>query len=205
MVEKGSCDKIFINTSGIGEIVRAGLSTDRIRKGDLVLVSGPIGNHAISVLSEREGMKFKTKVRSDSAPLNRLISGALKASGGVRFMRDPTRGGVATTLNEIVEGRNFGISLEERNIPVAEGVREACEMLGFDPLYLACEGRVIIVAAKSDASKILRRIQNYKDGSGARVIGEVTGEYKGKVYLKTAAGGKRLVDMLSGEQLPRIC
>jgi len=205
VVEKGSCDKIFINTSGIGEVYRDGLSTSRIRVGDSVIVSGPIGEHAISVLSKREGLDFGTNVKSDSAPLHDLIAKALKASKKVRFMRDPTRGGVATTLNELVEGNEFGIAIDEKAIPVREGVRQACELLGLDPLYLACEGRVILVVAKEDAAKVIRALRSNANGKTARIIGNVTGNHKGRVYLNTIAGGKRIVDMLTGEQLPRIC
>ena len=205
VVERGSCDKIFINTSGLGEAYYGKLSIDLIKAGDVVMVSGGIGEHAISVLSEREGMDFKTKVRSDSAPLNKLIKKALSVEGGIRFMRDPTRGGVATTLNEITSLRKFGISLDESSIPVTSGVRGVCEMLGLDPLYLACEGRVILIAAKKDAAKILAQIRKDPHGKDAQIIGEVTPEHKGRVYIKTVSGGKRIVDMLSGDQLPRIC
>ena len=205
VVERGSCDKIFINTSGVGEIHYDRLSTDNIKPGDEVIVSGPIGQHAISVLSVRDGIAFDTKIKSDSAPLNRLIHKVLSSSGGVRFMRDPTRGGVATTLNEIVVSRPFGISLDENAIPVTSGVRQACELLGFDPLYLACEGRVILVVAKKDAKRVLSIIRKDSSGKAAKIIGEVTADHKGKVYLNTIAGGRRFVDMLSGEQLPRIC
>ena len=205
VVERGACDKIFINTSGIGEIYYSKLSIDRIKAGDAVIVTGPIGEHAISVLSKREGIEFKTNVLSDSAPLDKLIRQALSVPGAVKFMRDPTRGGVATTLNEIVSGREFGVALNEKDIPVSPGVRHACELLGFDPLYLACEGRVILIAAKTDAPEVLQSIRKNVYGKRAKVIGEVISGYKGKVYLNTIAGGKRLVDMLSGEQLPRIC
>ena len=205
VVEHGSCDRIFINTSGIGEIYYNGLSIESIKPGDAVIVSGTIGDHAISVLSGREGIEFDTKVKSDSAPLNKLIRKILSASGGVKFMRDPTRGGVATTLNEIVSSQNFGISLDEKVIPVSNGVREACELLGFDPLYLACEGRVVLIAAGSSAARVLKIMKRDPGGKSAKIIGEVTGDYKGRVCLNTAAGGKRIVGMLSGEQLPRIC
>jgi hydrogenase expression/formation protein HypE len=200
VVEKGSCDGIFINTSGIGEVYYRGLSLDIVRPGDVIIVTGGIGEHAISVISKREGISFKSMVKSDSAPLNRLIEKILKASGKVRFMRDPTRGGVGTTLNEVVYRRDFGISLEETALPVRSGVREACELLGFDPLYLACEGRVVIIAAKEDEGKIIKAA-----GREARVIGKVAKDHKGIVYMNTKSGGKRIVDMLSGEQLPRIC
>ena len=205
VVEKGACDKIFINTSGLGEIFYPRLSIGLIRPGDAVLVTGPIGEHAISILSKREGIDFKTKVLSDSAPLNGLVSRVLEVSSNVRFMRDPTRGGLATTLNEIVENRPFGIELDEKEIPVSIGVRQACELLGFDPLYLACEGRAVFVVAEPDAGKVLAAARRDKLGKHAKIIGVVTKEHKGRVYLKTRAGGKRIVDMLSGEQLPRIC
>ncbi|MDO8535997.1 MAG: hydrogenase expression/formation protein HypE [Candidatus Omnitrophota bacterium] len=205
VVERGSCDKIFINTSGIGEIYYQGLSIRKIRPGDSIILSGTIGEHAISVLSKREGISFSTIVRSDSAPLNALIAKALNVSKSVRFMRDPTRGGVATTLNEIVANARFGISIEEDSLPVTGGVRGACELLGFDPLYLANEGKVIIIADKSDESKILKVLRSDPLGRKARVIGRVTKEYPGKVYLNTSSGGNRIVGMLTGEQLPRIC
>ena len=197
VVEKGSCDKIFINTSGIGEIIYNGLSVRSIRQGDAVIVSGPIGEHAISVLSKREGIEFGTKVKSDSAPLNGLISKILKTSKKIRFMRDPTRGGLATTLNEIAGDSTFGISIDEDSIPVSRGVRAACELLGFDPLYLACEGRVIVIAAREDAEKVVKVIRTDKNGIGAKVIGRITKDHKGKVCLNTSSGGKRLVEMLT--------
>jgi len=205
VVERGSCDKIFINTSGIGEVYYGGLSAGRIRPGDVVIASGPVGDHAISVLSKREGIAFRTTVRSDSAPLNALIHKALRVSKKVRVMRDPTRGGLATTLNEFVAGASFGIALDEESVPVREGVAQACELLGFDPLYLACEGRVVFVVAKEDGPKILRAVRADKNGRQAAVIGVVTGEHKTKVYLNTIAGGTRVLGMLAGEQLPRIC
>jgi hydrogenase expression/formation protein HypE len=205
VVERGACDKIFVNTSGIGEVYYPRLSMGLVRPGDAVLVSGPIGEHAVSILSKREGLDFKTGLRSDSAPLNGLIAKALKASSGVRFMRDPTRGGLAAVLNEIVEDRPFGVALDEKKIPVSGGVRQACELLGFDPLYLACEGRVVLIVAGPDAGKVLEALRRDRAGKSARVIGAVTKEYRGRVCLNTRAGGKRIVDMLSGEQLPRIC
>ena len=205
VVEKGSCDKIFINTSGIGEVYYKGLATDAIKPGDSVIVSGNIGEHAISVLSKREGIAFTSKVSSDSAPLNRLIARALKVSRKVKFMRDPTRGGVATTLNEICQDRNFGIALDEEDLPVGEGVKDACELLGFDPLYLACEGRCLMIAAGEDAKRIVSAMRKDASGRDAKAIGHITKDNRGKVYLNTVSGGKRIVGMLTGEQLPRIC
>lgn len=205
VVEKGGCDKIFINTSGIGALYYAGLSVDNIRPGDSVIVTGSIGDHAISVLSKREGISFASNVKSDSAPLNGLLNKVLNSSKKVRFMRDPTRGGVATTLNEICAYRDFGISIFEESLPVKEGVREACELLGFDPLYLACEGRAIIVVAKEDEKKVLSAVKKDAKGANARAIGKVAKEYPGKVYINTVSGGRRIAGMLTGEQLPRIC
>jgi len=205
VVEKGSCDKIFINTSGIGEIYYEGLSVKAVRPGDKVIVSGPVGDHAISILSEREGIKFNTEIRSDSSPLNDLIRRILKVSRKVRFMRDPTRGGLATTLNEITSSRPFGISLDEESIPLRRGVVDVCELLGLDPLYLACEGRVVVIVGREGAPRVLGAMQRHKYGKMAKAIGDISKEYKGRVYINMASGGRRIVDMLSGEQLPRIC
>lgn len=205
VVEKGKCDSIFINTSGVGEIYYDALSTGRIKPGDAIIVSGPIGDHAVSVLSKREGIEFDVKVVSDSAPLNKLIYRVLDSGTDVKFMRDPTRGGVATTLNEITQNAAFGIELYEDSIPVRRGVREACELLGFDPLYLACEGRVLIIAADKDAKRVIKVLRGDRLGRGASIIGRIVTGNKGRVVMKTASGGRRIVDMLAGEQLPRIC
>lgn len=205
VVGKKACDNIFINTSGIGRVYYPHLSVQKIKVGDSVIINGPIGEHAISVLSKREGISFLSKVKSDSAPLNKLIGKILSSSKKVRFMRDPTRGGVATTLNEIVDGKNFGIMMDERELPIREGVKNACELLGFDPLYLACEGKVIVVAAREDEKKLLKLMRKDSSVRAAKVIGRVTSEYAGRVYIDTVYGGKRIVSMLTGEQLPRIC
>lgn len=205
VVEKGSCDKIFINTSGIGEVYYSGLSISVVKPGDSIIISGNIGEHAISVLSKREGISFASRVLSDSAPLNNIIEKILKISGRIRFMRDPTRGGVATTLNEICQNRRFGIALDEDNLPVSEGVKDACELLGFDPLYLASEGIFLTVAAKEDEKKILSSMKKDPLGKAARVIGRITKDDCGKVCMNTISGGRRIISMLSGEQLPRIC
>lgn len=205
VVEKGSCDRIFINTSGVGEIYYGGLSLKNIKAGDSVLVSGPLGDHAISVLSRREGIEFGTSVKSDSAPVNGLVEKILRTSKKVRFMRDPTRGGLATTMNEIAMGADMSVIIEESGIPVREGVRQACELLGLDPLYLACEGRVIVICAKEDERRILKVMRSDKAGRSAAVIGHVEEGREPRVLLKTRTGGKRILDMLFGEQLPRIC
>ncbi len=206
VVEKGSCDKLFINTSGVGQKIRkTNLTLNNVKVGDRVIISGPIGQHGVSILASREGLDFSSKVKSDCAPLNDLIARLLKSPRGIRFMRDPTRGGLATTLNEFVDGRLFGIILDEADIPVSGGVRSVCELLGFDPLYMANEGRVVIIASEDESKKALSALKNHPQGRGAKVIGEITKDYRGKVCLKTKAGGLRLVKMLTGEQLPRIC
>jgi len=206
VVEKGACDKIFINTSGIGLIEKGlNLSLDNIKIGDDIIINGSIGDHGISILSKREELSFKVGVKSDCVPLNDLIFKALKASPNIKFMRDPTRGGVATTLNEIIEAQSFGMMLDERNIPLKGSVRSACELLGIDPLYIGNEGKVIIISSPKHTKKVLGALRKHKLGKKSRVIGKVIKEHKGKVCLKTKSGGIRLVDMLTGEQLPRIC
>lgn len=206
VVEKGQCDKLFITTSGVGAKIKGvDLSLDNVKITDRIIISGPIGQHGVSVLASREGLNLTSKVKSDCAPLNGLISKILKISNGIRFMRDPTRGGLATTLNEFVDGRDFGIVIDEEEVPVSAGVRSACELLGFDPLYMANEGRVVIVSSKKGSKAILNALRRHPQARSARIIGEVVKEYKGRVCLKTKAGGLRLVKMLTGEQLPRIC
>lgn len=206
VVGKGKCDKLFITTGGVGIVERGvTLSKSLIRAGDAVLINGPIGDHAVSVLSKREGIAFGSNIVSDTAPLYGLISRILGISRQVRFMRDPTRGGVAATLNEIVEGRPFGITLDEEKIPVREGTRSACELLGFDPLTLANEGKVIVIVAREDAGKVVRAMRSHRLGRSAAIIGKVESGTRGKVCLNTAVGGRRIVEMPSGEELPRIC
>jgi len=205
VVEKGKCDQLYINTSGIGVIEKGrALSKDKVRAGDKIISSGSIGDHGVSVLASREGMNLGGSLRSDAAPLNKLISGVLKA-GEVRFMRDPTRGGVAATLNELAEGRNFGLLIDESSIYVRPAVSVAVELLGLDPLYIANEGKVIVVVSKEHAKNVLKSMRKDSLGMHARIIGEVTKEYKGKVVLKTKVGGRRIIDMPMGENLPRIC
>jgi len=206
VVNRGSADKLFINTSGIG-IISEGvdISGANARVGDKIILSGTIGDHGIAVMSQREGLKFSVPVKSDCAPLNKLVSDMLKASLKISCLRDPTRGGLATTLNEFARQSGVGIRIEEEKIPVRDAVRAACELLGFDPLYVANEGKLAAVVAPNDAGKILAKMKRNKYGVEAAVIGEVTDEHKGKVILKTRLGASRIVDMLSGELLPRIC
>lgn len=206
VVEKGSADKLFINTSGVGVLDdEISLSTKRIEVGDRIIINGPIASHGISVLSSREGFDFESRIESDLASLNDLISTALGTSNQIKFMRDPTRGGLATTLNEMVKGREFGVLIDEADIPIADDVKGVCELLGFDPLYIGNEGKVVIVVGAEDERRVLERMRAHEWGRGAQVIGEVVATPKQKVCMKTLIGGTRIVDMLVGDQLPRIC
>ncbi|MBN1445449.1 MAG: hydrogenase expression/formation protein HypE [Candidatus Omnitrophica bacterium] len=206
VVERGKADGIFINTSGIG-IRRKNIkiSRDFIKPGDKVIINGVIGEHELAVLAARKKFGIKAGIKSDCAPLNGLIREILALSGRIRFMRDPTRGGTATTLNEIAEGLDVGILLYEKEIPVSAKVNSLCEILGFDPLYLANEGKIIVICGSKDADKILCVMKKHTLGKRAAVVGEVVREPKGKVIMETSIGSKRIVDMLSGTQLPRIC
>jgi len=206
VVNRGSADKLFINTSGIGIIPKGvDISGANAKIGDKIIISGAIGDHGIAVMSQREGLKFSVPVKSDCAPLNKLVSEMLSASRQIHSLRDPTRGGLATTLNEFAGQSGVGITIDEDKIPIHGGVRGACELLGLDPLYVANEGKLIAVVAPNEAPKILTKIRRNKYGAEAATIGEVTDQHKGKVILKTRLGASRILDMLSGELLPRIC
>lgn len=205
VVQKGGADKLFINTSGVGLVdTDVDISGTNAKVGDVVIISGTLGDHGIAVMSEREGLGFSTDLQSDVAPLNHLVRAMLEA-GEVHVLRDPTRGGLATTLNEIAKQSNVVIELQETQIPVKPQVRAACEMLGFDPLYVANEGKLVGIVKAEDADAILRAMKKNNYGSDAVVIGRVVAEGKSQVRLKTAIGGTRLVDMMPGEMLPRIC
>ena len=206
VVERGAADGLFVNTAGVG-LVPAGLEIggDRARVGDAVILSGSIGDHGIAVLSQREGLEFEAAVESDVAPLNGLVAVMLAASPNVRVLRDPTRGGLATSLNEIAAQSNVGIAIEETTIPLNDSVWAACEMLGFDPLYVANEGKLVAVVAPEDAEQVLAAMRATRYGEQAAIIGEVVAEPAGKVLMRTAIGGTRIVHMLVGEMLPRIC
>ena len=205
VVGKGSADKLFINTSGVGKISKGvNISGANAQEGDVVIVSGTLGDHGIAVLSARENLGFETKLESDVAPLNHLVE-AMISAGEVHVLRDPTRGGLATSLVEISEQSNVTIEIEEESLPVKPAVKAACEVLGFDPMYVANEGKLVAFVKESDADKVLDVMKNTKYGEDAVVIGRVTGTGKSQVRLKTAIGGTRLVDMLPGEMLPRIC
>ena len=206
VVNQGQADKLFINTSGIGAVpLGIDISGANARAGDKIILSGTIGDHGIAVMCQREGFKFSTPVQSDCAPLNKLVSQMLKSSPRIHCLRDPTRGGLATVLNEFTQQSNVGIVLEEDKIPIKESVKAACELLGFDPLYLANEGKLVAIAEPGDAGKILAEMQQNIYGRDAAIIGEVSNAHPGMVLMKTKLGPSRVVDMLSGELLPRIC
>jgi hydrogenase expression/formation protein HypE len=205
VVQKGSADQLFINTSGMGKIPEGiNISGTNAKEGDVVIISGTIGDHGIAVLSAREGLGFETTLESDVAPLNHLIQ-AMIGAGEIHVLRDPTRGGLATSLVEISEQSNVTIELHEQTLPFKPAVKAACEMLGFDPLYVANEGKLVAFVKESDADKVFDVMRRTKYGEDATVIGKVIGTGKSQVRLKTAIGGTRLVDMLPGEMLPRIC
>ena len=203
VVERGKCDKIYINTSGVGELVFPGLGVRNIRSGDQVIISGSIGNHGAAVMLARSGL-LEGGIESDCMPLNELAHAALSC-GGVRILRDPTRGGVATTLNEFIEDSALGIELDESLLPIDAGVSAACDALGLDPLYCANEGKLLAVVDEDHAGKVLSRLQSLPGGENAKIIGQVSDRYPGRVTIKTLAGGARILQKLTGAQLPRIC
>lgn len=208
VVNKGKCDKIFINTSGIGRVLKENRMEGRtlkIREGDVILINGGIGEHGMAVMNARESFQFSAPVQSDCASLNLLIQDVLANSRSVKFMRDPTRGGVATVLNELTSKIPFGLMLDEAALPVVKGVRAMCEILGFDPLYVANEGKVVMVASEKESQGILEIMKKHKTGRKSAVIGKVVKEHPGKVILRTETGGKRIIDSLTGDPLPRIC
>ncbi len=208
VVEKGSADGLFINTTGVGVLsISRGveISGNNAQAGDVIILSGSIGDHGIAVLSEREGLVFRNSFKSDVAPLNHLVRTMLRTSRKVHAMRDPTRGGLATALNEIAQQSKVAIRIKEDQIPIREEVAAACEILGYDPLYVANEGKLVACVAPEDAERVLQVMQKTHYGCDAALIGEVLPEPKARVVMKTRVGGTRIVDMLAGEMLPRIC
>jgi hydrogenase expression/formation protein HypE len=206
VVNKNSADKLFINTTGLGKIPGGlNISGYNARIGDKIILSGTIGDHGIAIMSKREGLQFEASVISDCAPLNHLVAQILQGSPDVHCLRDPTRGGLATTLNEIAQQSSVGIEIEEATIPVGRTVRGACEMLGLDPLYIANEGKMVIIVAPEDAPAVLDRIRMNRYGQQSALIGEVVAEHPGRVVMKTNLGASRFVDVPMGELLPRIC
>ena len=207
VVPKGAADQVFINTAGIGVVSGdIDISAANAKIGDKVIISGTMADHGIAVLCQREGLSLESEVVSDTAALNGMVRAMIDAGGpAIRVLRDPTRGGVGTTLNEIAESSNVGILLDEESLPVNEAVLGACDILGLDPLYVANEGKLLAVVAPNAADDVLAAVQDHELGKYARIIGEVTDQRPGQVFLRTAVGGTRIVDMLTGEQLPRIC
>jgi hydrogenase expression/formation protein HypE len=206
VVEKNSGDGVYINTSGVG-VIRKGvkLGKERVRPGDVILLNGTVGDHGMAVLMEREALSFKGRIESDCAPLNGLIQEVLSTGADVKFMRDVTRGGLATIMNELSSGAEFGIVLEERLVPVKEEVRALCEILGMDPLYVPNEGKVAVVCEASDREKVLDAMRKHPLGREAEWIGEVVAEPAGIVSARTPIGSRRILEMLVDDQLPRIC
>ncbi len=207
VVEKGKGDKIFINTSGIGIIhAKANIHHKNIEAGDVIIVNGNIASHGIAIMSLRKGLEFETSIESDTANLNHTILSLIEQFGNdIKFLRDPTRGGVASVLNEIAELTRLGFYLDQKLIPIDEQVDGACEMLGLDPLYVANEGLFMAVVKKEIATEFLAALQQDINGKNAAIIGEVTADNAGRVIMKSRIGGKRVVNYLTGEQLPRIC
>jgi hydrogenase expression/formation protein HypE len=206
VVNKGKGDKIFINTSGIGIVQKdVEISSDKARPGDKVILSGAVGVHGIAIMSVREGIEFETEIQSDTSPLTSLVMDMLGVSTRIKCMRDPTRGGVASALNEIASSSKVGIRIDENKIPITREVKAVCEILGLDPLYVANEGKLVAIVEGEDAERIVGRMRSNPLGREASVIGEVTSDHPSMVFMKSKIGGTRVVDMLTGEQLPRIC
>ena len=206
VVQKGKADGLYITTAGVG-IVQSGVNIGGAlaQPGDVLILSGSIGDHGIAVLGARGELGFQSTIQSDVAPLNHLIDAMLRTSDQVHVLRDPTRGGLATTLNEIATQSNVGIMLDEKTLPIHPQVGAACEILGFDPLYVANEGKLVAMVAPEDADRVLDIMRATRYGEGSVVIGTVTSEPRGRVLLKTSIGSTRIIDMLAGEMLPRIC
>ncbi len=206
VVDRGHADKIFINTSGIGVIPDGiNISPSRATVGDKIIMSGAMAVHGIAIMSVREGLEFESEIASDTAPLNGLVEAILAASKDIHVLRDPTRGGITSALTEIAQAAKVGILLNEAAIPISEEVKGACEILGLDPLYVANEGKLLAVVAPADAERVLAAIRRHPLGKQAAIIGEVVSDHAGFVTMNTRVGGRRVVDMMSGEQLPRIC
>jgi hydrogenase expression/formation protein HypE len=206
VVDRGKGDQIFINTSGIGVVYpEVDIRPNRAQVGDKIIVSGELAVHGIAIMSVREGLEFETEIASDTAALNGLVETMFAASKDIHVLRDPTRGGVTSALSEIAGSAKVGIRLDERSLPISEEVKGACEILGLDPLYVANEGKLLAFVPPRDEECVLAAMRGHPLGAKATVIGEVVSEHAGMVTMKTHIGGTRVVDMLSGEQLPRIC
>ncbi len=206
VVDKGHGDGLYINTSGIGVIPEnIHIAPQNAQVGDVVIVSGTIGDHGMAIMSVREGLEFDTVIQSDTAPLNGLVNMMLKTSSNIHVLRDPTRGGVASSLNEIAKSSNVGIAIQEQKLPVNPAVASACELLGMDPIYVANEGKLVAIVGRDDAEAVLEAMRHHPLGENATIIGEVVDQHPGMLTARTGIGGTRVIDMQVGEQLPRIC
>ncbi|MCD6397947.1 MAG: hydrogenase expression/formation protein HypE [Spirochaetaceae bacterium] len=206
VVEKGACDKLFINTSGIGFINEEYIhisTAERVSPGDNIIINGPIAEHGLAVLSFRNS--FENSIVSDCTPLNKVIQGCINTGGDIHFMRDATRGGIASVLSELANKTSLGVELFEKAIPISDETAGLCEILGFDPLYVANEGKVIMVVSEEDSPRVLAELRSTKEGLNSKVIGTVTDRHPEKIVLNTSIGGRRIVDIPEGTQLPRIC
>jgi len=208
VVPKGKCDKVFINTTGVGWVepknktISSGIG---IKEGDKIIVNGPIAEHGMAIMNEREQLNFKSDCVSDCACLNALIESTLSIDNAVLFMRDATRGGLATVLCELSERINVGMELVEEQIPITDSTKALCDILGFDPLYVANEGKVVMIVASNKVDVVLGKLHEHPLGKKAQIIGSITSKHRGRIYMETSVGGKRIVDVLTGDQLPRIC
>jgi hydrogenase expression/formation protein HypE len=206
VVEKGKGDKIFINTTGIGKVMPGmDIAPRNCTPGDAVIINGSIGDHGIAIMSEREGLSFESNIQSDNQALNSMMLDVFRKIPGIHVLRDPTRGGIASALNEICLSSKTGIRLFEDQLPVNEGVRGACEIMGLDPLYIANEGKILVILPEENAEEVVSIMKTHKAGTESRIIGQVIKEHPGVLHLETTIGSTRIVDMISGEQLPRIC
>jgi hydrogenase expression/formation protein HypE len=208
VVDRGSADKLFINTAGVGTVSPGvTIAGDQARPGDAILLNGTIGDHGMTIMTQREGLQFASPLESDCASLNGLVADLLAAlpAGAIRCLRDPTRGGLATALNELAARSHVGVEIDEAALPVRKPVRAACELLGLDPLYVANEGKLVAIVAQEAADAALATLRAHRYGREATTVGRVTEAHAGRVALRTTLGARRVVDMLAGEQLPRIC
>ncbi len=208
VVDKGKCDKVFINTAGIGIIedkYKHIGSGEKIKAGDKIIVNGTIGDHGMAIMSARNELNISSQIKSDCACLNEPIKMALNISDDIKFIRDATRGGLATVVSELVDKKRFGIDIDEASVPLLDSVRGMCELLGFDPFYVANEGKFVMIVSDEDAEKVVAELRKHEYAKDAAIIGEITNEHIGKSIVKTGIGGHRILDMMSGEQLPRIC
>jgi hydrogenase expression/formation protein HypE len=206
VVPRGTADKIFINTSGIGLVSEdINLSSRFAKPGDLIIISGTMADHGMTIMTQRQGFNFSSNIKSDTAPLNGIVTKIIETDQSIHVLRDPTRGGVGTSLNEIAQKSKVGIRIFEKNLPIKSEVSSICDLLGFDPMYVANEGKFLAFVPSKNASKVLSIIKSQYLGRDACVIGEVIDDHPGQVSMKTCIGGERVIDMLTGEQLPRIC